>query len=211
MILSEKAKSKLDLAVLRVWVWLSDARKVSLTRWAQRSSLRPLFLIAAILWAIFCWWFWGDRFRPNLSTVGILLLAVCLGGWLGWLVLNAILRRSPRTAALWALGCLIAVSILGSSLVDVFLAINDKYFEYIRLHELQIAYELAVYSILLMGGTIQTFCLIATLPLLVVATLQLLLFVLERFVRKIAESPKGAVMALSGIATAIGTILKSFA
>jgi hypothetical protein len=60
------------------------------------------------------------------------------------------------------------------------------------------------------GLVVVVFLLIAAAPLLIVTALQGVLFLSELVVRRIAESPKGIVMTLNGLATAIGAALKTF-
>jgi hypothetical protein len=61
------------------------------------------------------------------------------------------------------------------------------------------------------GTVIQVFSFITSAPLLLVTIAQGLLFVAELVVRRLAEAPKGVVMAVSGIVTAIGAVLKALA
>jgi hypothetical protein len=204
--LSITQKDKLDERVLVAWDWLSDAQRVSLLGWLLKPSYRVWFLIVATVIALLIF---QSVFRDLIDSetdtkkiIAVMLAAELTGLLVGYAILRHILAQPTKTAPIWAIGYLaLTFAVLLAALEQAVSTVMSNTAENVPLNA----------WLVLSTATPFIFSFITTVPLLVIVILQAILFLAEAIVRKIAESPKGIVMAFSGIATAIGGILKAFA
>ncbi|WFU77400.1 hypothetical protein QA645_22870 [Bradyrhizobium sp. CIAT3101] len=207
--LSEAQKSKLDNWTLRVWDWLSDAKKFSLIGWLLRPSFRIWFSGISIASA-FALFLRGtvdpsdfDWVSEALRSIGQLAVGALSGCMTGWLMQRHILSRSSRTAPIWAIGYFaIAITLF---LYATYLALGGV----MSNPPLSTGFSIFLDWAFPFTMTLFTFSAITTLPLLVITIMECVVFCAELIVRRIAESPKGVVLGCSSIATAIGAFLKA--
>lgn len=216
--LNDRQKRWIDLFVLKLWNWLSDAKQRSLTGWLLKTDYQTRFQVVAVLisLAFVASHLTGEYATspsmrrleyPNATWLLVTLFAVLLGVWIGRRFQQVYLKGNPKTATIWAIVGYLSTTIFWISLMNFAVRhIGPTMFDVYAS-----PYAYLVYTFLALAGlVVQIFCWVACLPLLIVSLLQALVYLAEGFVRRIAEAPKGVVVTLSGLATAIGACLKAF-
>ena len=213
--LSKPQKDHLDDWVLRIWNFLSDARRFSLIGWLLRREYQIVFfVIACSITGTYFFSMLRHLEVKNATDVGA-IVAFLVAIAVGWLVGVALLRRifnsraAPALAIVYLLCAVISWAILWSLTAWAALSAANTDVSPWGIELGDILFSVWVW-IVGTGFVVVVFLSIAAAPLLVVTALQGLLFLSELIVRRIAESPKGIVMTLSGLATAIGAALKTF-
>lgn len=218
-LLSEEQKSKTVTATLRAWDFLDDLAKLSFLNWLRRRKAQwAIAAVAALLPALF--------WKPGIDTVSALLLA---------LVALVTIGAGPLLIA-FAVGGGSALSVLGrtvlvvASIFLVFLAIQfavtDQFlpepdYDHARsLDENVATYGAKVLAsegwVIINAIGVVLFSIVVVLSLIIVAPLALIflaravLTILEFLLRRIAEYPRGPVVAISGLVSAAIAYMKSF-
>jgi hypothetical protein len=148
----------------------------------------------------------------GLVLAGAIFAGILTGGPIGVLMLRHILSRSSKTGFLWAAFYLLLIAGAAVALFPVVMSefttarigafLNPRPPNFPRL-----GLSLwALYSLMV----VVLYWLVAALPVVMVGVAQSILAVSEFIVRKIAESPKGVIMGLSGLLTSVGGILRAF-
>lgn len=214
--LSEPAKAELNLVMIRLWAWLSDAKKVSWPSYFLHPEYRGLLLAIPVIGTIvqFSYNLYNVSSIIDLRVVGprdwsVVIGATVAGICLAWALARYLLRNIPHISLrsyLFATTLPFWLLLLSGGLM-----LSSSFLEwhgFPRLHFTTLWSGVVLFAV---SRTSIEFAFIIVLPLIALLILQWALSVVERFVRTIAESPKGVVLTLSGIATAIGTGLKAFA
>jgi hypothetical protein len=219
--LTEAQKETLNNLTVRAWDKLDDAQRISLVGWLRKPDYRRWFAFAATLIGaiITAWDLQSDSAWLTFSVIGVLYTACIfvsfvVGVLIGWMVLVHVLKGgNPVVVAfrlsLYFVGCFIIVPIIVLSRIGRVAAALDLEM-WLTQSTLSGLIELAWWLFLVdMLLVVYVFWLTATLPLILVSAAQAFLFATEFLVRRIAEAKKGVVLAISGILTSIGAIMKA--
>jgi hypothetical protein len=210
--LSDKHKKRIQHLSLVAWNRLHEASRLKLLVLFLQSRKKFWITIAALVMLIVSLGI-GALFigKPVLKywTIWVPMVAiVVVGGGVGRMMLLHILSCRGAFSLLIGLGY---VALLAGCLVLVSAVVHSYWPELLKLTKENYpgGHVIALFGFVIYTNTyLLIFALIAVVPLLVLYVLEMCLLLSEVVVRRIAESPRGMVMATSGLLTSVGGILK---
>lgn len=218
MFLSGSQKQAFADCIVKCWDRLHEAHRFSLYGWLFQPGFRVWFVAApttVILGAAVLILLSGGGRVLSARGLGLavaIFAAILTGGPIGMLMLRHILSRPSKTGILWAALYLLlivgaAAAILPIVMSEFMTARIGAFVNPRPPNVLRMGLSLwAFYSLVV----ILLYWLVAALPVVIVGVAQIMLAVSEFTVRKIAESPKGVIMGMSGLLTSVGGILRAF-
>jgi hypothetical protein len=217
MFLSNNQKAKLADRTVNCWDRLDEAHRFSLYGWLFRPGFRIWFVAAPTVLgmgaSVAFLLLGGKMFTTHWFFVaGCVLAAILTGGPIGMLMLRHIISRPSKTAFLWAFLYLFIIAAAAAAIIPYGLAemktarigafLGNRSPDLVRT-------GLALWGIYSLVVVV-LYWLVAALPVVLVGIAQVMLALSELVVRKIAESPKGVIMGLSGLLASAGGILRAF-
>jgi len=220
LILSSPQKQKISDCTIRLWNWLDEMKRLSFLRWLESRALqRRLILIASLISVVPLSYLLFDFARGALASVRFetedlweliewakyIVIGTVFGVWLGphlvSFLLNGITARQVlRRVAITFLT--VAVPIAAFALWLVY--DTDG-------HEVHVYWSLmAMLFVFPIEFAMAVFWLMAFIPLIGVYSLGAGLGLSEFVVRRVAENPKGPILAASAMIAAILAIFKAF-
>jgi hypothetical protein len=211
--LSEQQKRWLDRKVLQLWNWLDDCKRISLLAWLKQKVL-PLrvFSIAMLLSCAFILWVWWKSQSPNdptelYGTIAVLLL---LASIFGSLIIRSSLRSTTLLRALLRITVYAVVCLTPFYAFLYWTAGHQALLTVRPLTVLQILYVLGFFAVTIFTAFMLIFWSTVAVPILSLYLTGLLLFVSEFVVRRIAEYPKGVLIAMSALMASLFAFVRVF-
>jgi hypothetical protein len=213
--LTDVQKRKLSDAVLSVWNWLDDMKKRTFVEWLKRPRAQLIFLSAVgVTFSVSTFPITSGLLDDKL---GFIVLVACLSCstpaalWIGPKIFASISRShtqqerlihamNPIVVPFWlTMGAAVALVFL-STWVPV--PASSSYFAVLAILVL-------LYALLVGSAVITVFMLYLMLPVLAAGMLAFYLGIIEFIVRRIAEYPKGPVLALSALCGGLAALFKT--
>jgi hypothetical protein len=219
--LPKSQREAVELAVTRAWSMLDDAKNLSLVEWLRKPNLQVwLISLAVFVAATLTAWDVSDDFpkRLNLESGPIAYTVVTLMGFgIGaFLGRHLILRLSQGNMIAVSTRVVVYFLVLSVvTLVAFFSWFMAQFYEdFIDTWTKWPWSEVIATAARLLAGnifvTLYIFFLTAAIPLILAMLAQLTLAVCEYLIRHLLQYEKGPAAAISGVATAIGGLLKAF-
>jgi hypothetical protein len=231
ILLSDDQKKTLDLLSVRVWSVLDDLRRTSLTDWLKRPIVRKLIFAVLLAWpSIPLVLFYRSIMRSafpldrdsseteadpvptatiHVDPQWIEFIALAIGAFLGiyvaWKVITRILTRQSWIHPTLALTMIVLT--LGSL---YFFGSGHTYTRgyFINNYFVAVAFFTVVCFAFSFIESLILAWILSVMPLALSIIASVLLRITEFIARRIAEYPKGLVLALSGLLAAIAGFLK---
>jgi hypothetical protein len=207
--MSDQQKKSVEMLTLRAWYRLNNAKRVTTSDWLFRKENRGWLVgITVVIFAAFALPLFFTNFIRldedpwhTLGTLFVVLVFSILGAVVGRIVLLVVLNGKQGWIAA-------KVSLLALVLPAALYGFDKTCSSCVG--HTNIAVELLYLTVMTVLAVPLVFLIIAALPVGVVRIAVLVLTVSEFVVRKIAEYPKGVVLAISTIVTGVGGVLKAF-
>lgn len=222
--LSDEQKRLLDRWSLQLWIWLADAKERSLLDWLRRHR-RLIVAIALVLGGLYFADFSSKMFSPfiafqhvpsSLFILSILVATLFSGLWLGLTIINVTLRARSLFKAAGRASMFVLIAI--APLLIMLLFFSSDFLKPFAEAETRTTLGTLVLGSAIFFLYCGVFCsLIAlifwatvALPLVVIYALSASVFLAEFISRRVAEYPKGAILALSALLGGLAGLLKLF-
>jgi hypothetical protein len=198
-------RKKMSDWTILAWNKLDNAKKDSILRWLLKSRVGNVIGVLALAIIVFGSLYLASRvwYVGTIAPAVIIVLAI-LGALAGRYGVALLLHPNRTTEVMQ----LVAFVVVLTALVwygTIFIAyITEPPF---RPMAANVGHALFVYSFVT-GAAV--FWAVGVLPTTLVLASMGVLWIAELLTRRIAESPKGVVMALAGVITAVGAVLKAF-
>ncbi|TBF85829.1 hypothetical protein [Rhizobium leguminosarum] len=213
-LVSDKQKERLSDVVLRIWNRLDEMKQFSLLDVIRRPAVRrAAIVVATVLANCISWYlfvnFWGlHAVFSSVSDIVPFVIAALLGLSLGVAMLNVMFRAKK----LWWLALVSTIFFIVPASLSVATIGLDFYFSSLVRQNMEyiFLYEIYMYtSDLLAFLTFTTFLfwIIPAILFIVVYGSIFLLLVSEFLVRRVAEYPKGPILAASALLGGLATLL----
>jgi hypothetical protein len=210
--LSDAQKKRISDQVIRLWNWLDDMKQLSFLNWLRARPAQRLFIIAASLISVqsvspffieaFLVDLPPDEFWNSIITLIILLLGTAFGLWIGPIIVSYLLQSNASIQFLWRSFKLLLLVIMPDAVLLIFAVSSFAEYD---------VSSLSYFALLLhpLSVSLLAFWAIAFIPLVIVYIISAVLWVSEFIMRRVAENPKGPVLAISALFTAILAIFKA--
>jgi hypothetical protein len=218
LLLTEQQKEKVGLWTLRTWSKLDDTKTKVLVAWSNRPNYRIWLVTAGCVISLFFAIFYllqnkGSQLSDEVNLAPILAVSYILGSMVGRLIVSHILFTGSLLKTyvrVFLYTALIVIAVVSSTIYAAYEIIIMRIHVHLFVDspDYVFLYFSMILALTMMIAAI--FSTIAAAPLVAITAAQLTLFTLELFARKIAESSKGIVLAVSTIITGIGAVLKAF-
>jgi hypothetical protein len=210
--LNDKQKAKLSDFVTRVWNWLDDARRLRYLDWMRRKPVKRVAMIAAPLVAVsviylLMFLLLDDDDKDFLiwkvfEESWIFLCSTLAGGILTiWIILSA------RSTHMMMLIAVVILFLLAAPWID-YLLLDQFFLTLMSTPNQSFAFGEAG-AFMIIGLMVFPFCLAILVPLTCIYLIVVCLAVGEFIVRRIAEYPKGPILAGSGAVGSIVAVIKA--
>jgi hypothetical protein len=201
--LSEQQKRWLDGKVFQLWNWLDDCKRVSLLVWLRKLSRLGVFAVAILLSCALILWIWRASPTPRgdpTEFYGTIFVILLLASIFGTLIIRGALKSTTLPRALlritiYAILCLTpfyAFLYWTSTMVPALSARPPFTL-------LQILFVLSFFAVTIFTAFMLIFWSSVAVPIIYIYVIGFLLFVFEFIVRRIAEYPKGVLIAMSAL------------
>jgi hypothetical protein len=225
--LSDPQKKWIEDRILRLWLWLAEAKQYSILDWL-RQYYRWIVGIAVLLVSSYVSWIVWSTITTNFDNHKTLRSAIdtalfgaaisALGLWYGFNIVRATLRSRSLLSATLRATIFVVIALLPLVIIG---AIAPRFAQSIlpSLLTSQPKPGIAIAQLLTIVVLIASvhFTAISLIfwatvagPLLLVNALTILLLISEFLIRRIAEYPKGPILAASAIVGVIAAIIKAF-
>jgi hypothetical protein len=220
--LSDAQKAWLDNRTLRAWHWLAEAKQKSLLNWLQ--DFRPSIAWAGVvIVAVYMTWAFEKAVAPPSQVITVAILIAAVGLWFGLRIIRVILAAPTLSRAVVRATVVVVITILPAviffgvvytfsgdliGLAKSFAAAAAA--KQMTLGLAPFALFFLVVLILCVHLTVIAliFWTVVAVPLLAVYLLTVALFSSEFVVRRIAEYPKGPILAGSALFGALAGVFR---
>ena len=197
MFLSDHQKAGIQRASIAAWNWIDNVKQLSFMNWFKRPLPRNLFPIAAAFLAMLPFF--------DLHEVKGILIDGAVGAVVARLLLELLLRARNWRGFILRASISLVVPAIPVALLAIFIRGIDP------VHDSALGNVLMLFVLFFLMWIAFAFWAIAMLPFLVALVAAAVLSVAEFVTRRIAEYPKGPILAASAIFTAAMAIFKIFA
>jgi hypothetical protein len=213
--LSEAQKQWLDKKAFQLWSWLDDSRRVSLLAWLRKLSRLRVFSMAILLSCAFVFWIWRVSPTPRgdpTEFYGTIVVLLLLASIFGTLIIRGALKSTTLPRALlritiYAVLCLFpfyAFAYWTSSIAPLLLPVRPP----VMLP--QVLFVLSFFAVTIFTAFMLIFWSTVAVPIISLYVIGLFLFVFEFVARRIAEYPKGVLIAVSALMASLFAFVRVF-
>jgi hypothetical protein len=196
MFLSNDQKAAIERSSIAVWNWIDNIKRLSFMNWFRRRVPRNLVPIVASFLVVIPF--------LGLDQMGLVLLYGAVGAIVARLLLELLLRARTRRGFILRASISLLVPAIPVVLFVLFIRSIDPDSDFVLVN-------LVIVTVLILFIWLAfAFWAIAMLPFVIALTAGIGLSVAEFVARRIAEYPKGPVLAASAIFTAAIAIFKIF-
>jgi hypothetical protein len=221
VLLSDKQKKWLDDYTLRVWHWLAQAKRKSLLNWLQR-HYQSIAWTGVVLVSVYMTWAFEKALAPLPQVIMIALCIFAVGLVFGLKIIRVTLAAPTLFRAVIRATIIVVVTLAPAAIFFALVqAFNGDLIGLVKAYATaavahQLTLGLALFALFYLWALILCvhltviaviFWVVVALPLLTIYLLTVVLFCCEFIVRRIAEYPKGPILAGSALLGAIAGIL----
>jgi len=213
--LSEAQKKWLDKRAFQFWNWLDDCKRVSLLAWLRKLPRLLVFFVAILLSCAFVFWIWRASPTPRgdpTEFYGMIVVLLLLASIFGTLIIRSALKSTTLPRALlritiYAVLCLTpfyAFLYWTSAIQPLLLPVRPP------VTLLQLLFVLSFFAVTIFTAFMVIFWSAVAVPIISLYVIGLILFVSEFVVRRIAEYPKGVLIAMSALMASLFAFVRVF-
>ena len=227
--LGESQKRWINDKVLFLWLWLSEAKKQSLLEWF-RKRYRSIASVAVLLASAYAAWAFRNAVIPSpaVSAIALALVTIGIGFWFGLKIIRLTIHATSLLSAFLRASLFVGIAVMPLTIFfvivlafkDAFLSMATSYANSVAtgapatLGTLGAALSMLLFLWAYVFSVHLTvlaliFWVTVAVPLLVIYGVSALLLITELIIRRIAEYPKGPILAISSLLFAVGALLKA--